>query len=110
MIHDILLPLTSLFLSRPRKLLLILRQNEIISPAILSARVLWKTTIRRPVNRLGNTVDISTVIPLKVLLEMDLEVAMLIGRAAYSVESRLAARGTELLVHLFCDLEAAVAA
>lgn len=58
---------------------------------------------------LGNAVDVSAVVPLEVLLEVDLEVAVLVGGAARADESGLTARGAELTIHFFTDGKAAVA-
>lgn len=110
MIHDILLSLPFLFFASPCEFLLILCENEIRTPIVLSSGMLGQTSIRGPVNWLGNTVDVATVIPLEILLEVNLEVSVLIGGATCAHECGLSTGRTELLVHLFCDLEAAVAA
>ncbi|KAL6876280.1 hypothetical protein HDV57DRAFT_510598 [Trichoderma longibrachiatum] len=108
-IHQVLLPLSPLLIQRLDVLLLVLSEDQVSAPTILAAHMLGQSSIRTAVNRLRHAKDVSAVVPLEVLLQMDLEVSVLIRRAARPGERGLAALGTELLVHVLGDVEAAVA-
>lgn len=109
LIHQILLPLPPLVIQCLGVLLLVLSQDQVPAPAILATNILGQSSIGTAVDRLGHAKHVSAVIPLKVLLEVNLEVAMLVRRAARPREGGLAALGAELLIHILCDVEAAVA-
>lgn len=109
-VHEILLPLSPLLIQRLSVLPLILGQDQILSPVILAAHMLGQSAIGAAMNRLRHAKHISSSVPLEALLEVDLEVSVLVRRAACSGEGALAALGAELLVHVLCDVEAAVAA
>ncbi|KND91840.1 hypothetical protein TOPH_03303 [Tolypocladium ophioglossoides CBS 100239] len=111
LVHQVLLPCPALLVRHLEVLLLVLGEDQVPAPATLAtAHVLGQPTISAAVHGLGHAVDVAAVVPLVVALEVDPEVAVLVGSAASARERRLAARRAELLAHVLCDLEAAVAA
>ncbi|PNY27838.1 Uncharacterized protein TCAP_02229 [Tolypocladium capitatum] len=111
LVHEVLLPRPALLLLRLEVLLLVLGEDQVPAPAALAAaHVLWQPAVGAAVDGLGHAVDVAAVVPLVVALEVDPEVAVLVGGAAGARERGLAARGAELLGHVLCDLEAAMAA
>lgn len=111
LVHDIPVPRPALLVCLPRILLLILGEDQVRAPVILSAtRRVSQLAVGAAVRGLGDAVDIAALVVDKVLLQVQLHVARRVGRAADARERGVAAPGAELPLHLLGHAEAAVAA
>lgn len=77
-VHEILLPLSVLFIQGLGMFPLVLGQDQISAPVILAAHILGQSPVGAAMNRLGHAKHISPSVPLEALLEVDLEVSVLV--------------------------------
>lgn len=109
LVHEVAVPRSSVLLGLACVLLLVFGEYQLGAPALLTAapdvRLL---AAGRAVRGLGDTVNVATLVPLKILLEVQREVAGRVGRAGNARERRLPAVGAELARKVLADLEAPV--
>ena len=111
LIHQISLlgPLSTSHL--PYVLLLILRQNQVIPPSTFPSATMFGSLpllICCPSCSFGYAIDISLVVPLHILLQMQLNLALVVRRATHPRQRRLSASRTKLLGHIFRRRETGV--
>lgn len=105
------MPLSAVLINLLGVLLLVLGKDQLLAPVVLAATLhVGKFAIGTAMYWLGDAVDISALIVLEVLLEVQSHVARRVGRATYPGKCGLSALGAKLLVHLSRHVEAAVAA
>lgn len=111
LIHKIPLPLPPVVVDLALVLALVLGEDEVLAPVALAAPLHARhLAVGGAVHGFRDAVDVATLVILEVALEVQLHLARAVGAAACSCESRLAALGAELLVHLPRHVEAPVAA
>jgi hypothetical protein len=111
LIHEVPLPLPAVVGHLALILALVLGKDQVLAPVALAAALdPVHLAVGGAVHRLGDAVDVAPLVVLEVALEVQLHPARGVGAAARAGEGRLAAPGAELLVHLSCHVEAAVAA
>lgn len=110
-VHQVPLSLSTLLLGLLLVLLLILGQDQILAPMVLASTIdVVHLAAGSAMDGLGYAVDITALVVLKVLLQVQAHVPVAVSRAGCPRECGLSTLGTELPVHLPRNVETTVAA